>query len=198
LCLVEWCNNVPNNSGKGYCRKHYDQIRKYGNILETKTIQTPNDVIMYEAYAEIVLRNVKQEEVARCIVDIGDIDKLTKYKWSLKDNGYVRTAIKSKTMYIHRLLLDLKEGEEVDHINLNKLDNRKQNLRICSHAQNCWNRKNKKSGIVIKEGLKKKYSTRITVNGKTKHLGYFYSEHEALAVREKAERKYFGEYRCKI
>lgn len=38
MCKVEWCSGKPNVSGRGYCRKHYDQIRKYGKILDVRSI----------------------------------------------------------------------------------------------------------------------------------------------------------------
>lgn len=197
-CKCEWCNNKPNRSGKGYCRTHYDQIRKYGYVLNKRTIANPNEIIKYETYAEVIIRNLKQEEVARCVIDLDDIDVVSKYKWSLHNNGYVRGVHNKKTIYIHRIIMNANSEEEIDHINLDKLDNRKNNLRNCSHSQNCWNRKSTNKGIRVREDLNKKYVSRITLNGVTKHLGYFHSREEALAARIEAEKKYHGEYRCTV
>lgn len=199
MCKVAWCDNKPNKSGKGYCRTHYDQMRKYGRILDKRTRANRNDIIVHETFAEVLLRNKDGVEVARAIIDLGGINIVKQYKWSLKDNGYVRTVINRKTIYLHRLLMKAKDGDEIDHINLNKLDNRRQNLRFCTHAQNCWNRTSEKRGVQkLKRNLNKKYRANITVDGETIWLGYYLTEKEALEARVKAERKYQKEFRCKV
>ena len=137
--------------------------------------------------------------MARAIIDREDVKRVRQHKWSIKDNGYVRCVIKGKTVYLHRFLMGAKDGQEVDHINLNKLDNRKQNLRFCKHVQNCWNRVSENRGIgrVSGRNLRKKYYAKITVNGVTKHLGYFQSKEEALQARLRAEEMYHKEFQCR-
>jgi len=200
MCKVEWCTNKPNPSGKGYCRRHYDQIRKYGRILPKRTKSNPNDVILLDDHAEIVLRDAKGRETARALIDLEDVERVRKHKWSLNDKGYVRCRVRGKTVYLHRFLLGAEPGQEVDHINLNKLDNRKRNLRFCEHVQNCWNRASTNRGVRMVRGrnLTKKFHAKITVNGVTKHLGYYLTPEEALEARLKAEEEFFGEFRCRV
>lgn len=199
MCKVEWCSNKPHPSGRGYCRTHYDQIRKHGRILDKRTKLNPNEVIIKDNYAELILRNARGEEVARTFIDIEDIEKVRKYKWSLHNKGYVRSFYKNKTIYLHRIIMDAKEDQEIDHINLNKLDNRKCNLRFCKHVQNCWNRRSQKQGVQqTKRNLTKSYCAKIGINGTYKFLGYFYTKEEALRARKMAEEIYYKDFQCKV
>lgn len=75
-----------------------------------------------------------------------DDDKLGVYKsrvWHISDTGYVVWRGiedgKKRTIRLHRLIAEAKDGEIVDHINRNKLDNRRSNLRICSQRENSLN-----------------------------------------------------------
>lgn len=78
------------------------------------------------------------------LVDIEDVPRITKVKWHLSDTGYVinRNSIGSTktTIRAHRLIMDTPAGMDTDHINHNKLDNRKSNLRICTRSENLMNR----------------------------------------------------------
>lgn len=192
LCKADWCDNKPNRSGKGYCRTHYDQIRKYGKILNKRTARNKNDIILRNDYAEMILRNKEGKEVARALIDIEDIDIVKQYKWSTQDQGYVRNFKHRQTKYLHRIVMNAKGDEEIDHINLNKLDNRKANLRKCKHYQNCFNRKSKYRGIrkITDRMLNKPYYATITAQGEHISLGYFYTKEEALQARIEAEKKY--------
>lgn len=78
------------------------------------------------------------------LIDDDDYDKITSFGvWYESDTGYAlkRGYIqgKSSTIRMHRVIMDAPKGVEVDHINGNKLDNRKNNLRVVSHAINSWN-----------------------------------------------------------
>ena len=81
---------------------------------------------------------------------------------------------------------------EVDHINHNKLDNRKSNLRICTHQQNCMNVSDNVKGIHYDKS-RNKWMAHI----KGKNLGRFNTKEEAIEARKQAEMDYFGEYRNK-
>jgi hypothetical protein len=87
----------------------------------------------------------------------------------------------------------------VDHINKNGLDNRKENLRICTNYQNLWNSKLYKSNTSGYKGVYwckhyNKWHTRIKVCGKQKHIGYFKDIIEAKEAYIKAAKQYFGEF----
>lgn len=100
---------------------------------------------------------------------------------------------------IHRRILDVPKGFEIDHINLDPLDNRKSNLRICTHQQNQCNQppqKNNTSGVsgVSFYPPRSKYRARIKYFQQELHLGYFKSFIEAVQARNEGMRCLFGEY----
>lgn len=201
-CVV--CGRECDRLKRGMCQKHYVQFRKYGKVLDNnpRTIYDPNEIIEYDDYAEIVLYNNNCKEVGRALIDLDDVDIVKQYKWRIKDNGYVLTDIKgsNKKILLHRFIMDCPKDMVVDHINHNRLDNRKENLRICTQQQNTLNRnKTSKntSGIVGVWWYKQtnKWAAQIQVNSARIHLGYFNTKEEAADARKQAELEYFGEYR---
>lgn len=138
------------------------------------------------------------------IVDDEDFEEINSHKWyaDYDKKGktfYARGLLKcGKIVKIHRIIMNAKKGEEIDHINHNTLDNRKSNLRICTHSQNMMNQKkrNNKSGVkgVYWEAKDKRWRANIKINQKKKHLGMFKNIEDAASARKQAENKYFGEF----
>lgn len=133
------------------------------------------------------------------IVDDEDYERLNKYKWYAQwnrtTNSYTarrrrRKGEKGTSVHIlmHRQILYVLKGDEIDHYNHNTLDNRKLNLRIVTHQQNQWNRKNSKGYSWSK--FAKKYIARICLNNKLIHLGYFHTAETAHTAYLKAKEKY--------
>jgi hypothetical protein len=119
----------------------------------------------------------------------------------LSSNGYLRVSANNwdGDRYVHRDVLKAKKGESVDHINGNKLDNRKENLRICTHQQNMCNTKisiKNKSGVkgVHWSEERQKWSAQIAYKNKTLALGRFEMYEDAVKARKEAEKKYHGEF----
>lgn len=130
------------------------------------------------------------------LIDSEDWDKIKDYYWSLK-HGYF--CNKQLNTGLHRFLMSPNKDEEVDHINRNKIDNRKSNLRIVSRSQNCKNRSRQhdnKSGytVVCFDDTTNKWRARITVDNKVIYLGYYKKLEDAVKIRREAEIKYFGEF----
>ena len=129
------------------------------------------------------------------IVDDQDYDCLCQWKWYAlrvgKKNGHkryyaARTDYRSRRcILMHREILKAPDGMLIDHKDPEgSLDNRRENLRLCDHAQNAANsRKRKPSGISRYKGIERKengsWSARIMVRGKRYNLGTFASEREA-------------------
>ena len=135
----------------------------------------------------------KSKQVAVTFVDDKDYDLLSRYHWTLQSHGYVRTYIEGKAVYMHRMIVG---GEkEIDHINRNKRDNRRLNLRFCTRSQNNAN-KRKESGFVgIRwEQDRRKWLARIGYNGRTINLGRYEDEREAALAYDKAAKEYFGDF----
>jgi hypothetical protein len=88
-------------------------------------------------------------------------------------------------MLIHRLIMNPSGKQMVDHIDGNRLDNRKKNLRICYSHENSWNRAtytfektSKYKGVCLNQ-TRKKWVAGITCKGVHYHLGYFDNEEDA-------------------
>lgn len=199
-CAV--CGRECKQLKKGMCRKHYEQFKKYGKVLDNnpRTYRDPNEIIEYEDHAEVILYNKQCEEISRAIIDLEDVDKVKQYKWSMHNIGYV--CSRSNNLLLHRLITNCDDNMVIDHINHNKLDNRKFNLRVCTQQQNMMNqsiRNTNKSGCsgVYFDKICKKWIAQITIYRKTKHLGRFNTKEEAIKKRKQAEIDLFGEYRNK-
>lgn len=81
------------------------------------------------------------------LIDREDFELVKNRTWFKNHKGYV---FGSKNQFIHQLIINCPKGMQIDHINNNKLDNRKRNLRICTAQQNICNRpknRNNKSGF---------------------------------------------------
>jgi hypothetical protein len=138
------------------------------------------------------------------IVDNDDYEYLNQWKWYLLKSHTNYYAIRSsrpdnKLIQLHRIVIKAKQGEIVDHINGDKLDNRKVNLRICTHAQNNQNRKisklNKSGYNGVSWSIKnKRWVAQIACEKKKIHLGYYKDLIEAAKVFNQAAKKYHGEF----
>lgn len=139
-----------------------------------------------------------------CLIDLDDVQSIMTYNWRYS-KGYFATDFKKDnkrtTLSLHRYLmknnLNNYNKNVIDHINRNKLDNRKCNLRICTQADNVKNRtisnKNKYDVIGITY-INNKYYAFLSVDGKYINLGYFDKKEDAITERLKAEVVYFKEY----
>ena len=186
-CKIKNCQN-PIKS-RELCNKHYLQITRHNKILE-RTRFDENEIIEKGEYAEILLYDKNNKEKARGKIDISNIDKIINSKWCMNTSGYI-TRNNGKEKYIHRVIINETNGKIIDHINHDKLDNRRKNLRLCSHSQNSRNRESK--GITW-DKENNKWMAQIVVNYKNIKLGRYLTKEEALTVRHKAEKKYFKEF----
>lgn len=142
--------------------------------------------------------------VAYAKVDDADYEKVSPFKWSINGKaGYaVRGLVengKARTQLMHRLIMDAPEGSRIDHVNGDKLDNRRRNLRFATRSQNAMNKgkpKNNTSGFKGVSWYKKakKWCARIKVNGKTIHLGLFAEIKIAARAYDAAARELHGEF----
>ncbi len=135
------------------------------------------------------------------IVDADAYEFLSKWKWryvsgyaSRRKYGEVCTEVK-----MHRIIMDSPEGLEVDHIDGDPLNNARENLRICTHLQNSWNRKIPKSNTSGFKGVSYrkdsgKWRARIGIKMKRIILGEFATLEAAVEAYKVASVQYHGEF----
>ena len=134
--------------------------------------------------------------------DLEDYSKIKDYCWYKDKAGYIVTNVyqnkSKKNLRMHNVVLN-EFIKEVDHINRKKNDNRKSNLRSCTHQENTINvarKRNNTSGVVGVNYRKDrgKWRAEIQVNNKYIYLGMFSNFKDAVNARKEAERKYFKDY----
>jgi hypothetical protein len=80
------------------------------------------------------------KEVGHTWIDIEDASAVGAHRWRRNSNGYASTKIEGKPVLLHRLLLNPSEAMEIDHIDGDRLNNRRSNLRVVTHKQNMQNK----------------------------------------------------------
>jgi len=161
-----------------------------------------NEYILHEEYAEIICLNSKNKENGRLLIDLDDIEKCKEYKWCMSQDRGVSRSKDRKLILIYRLIMgydEIKCGIIIDHINRNKLDNRKSNLRFVTNQQNSFNSSkndNNKSGIigVRFDKHRNKWSAELMRDNNWKLKKRYKTKEEAIIARLQAEVKYFGEF----
>ena len=134
--------------------------------------------------------------IVKSKIDIEDIDKIKKIRWFLqKGREYVVGKIKgNKAVRLHRFIMTYNKNNnsEIDHINRDKLDNRKENLRFVTRRQNMLNTGipiNNTSGTkgIYLDKRTNKWDARITIHKKPLFLGSFKDKENAIKTRQNAE-----------
>lgn len=138
------------------------------------------------------------------LVDGEDYERLSRYKWyaaKSRNTYYARRSenTKGRTIDMHQEILIIPKGMQTDHRNHYGLDNRKQNLRICTNAQNQHNKLPQSGGSSQYKGVNwekvvQKWHSCIWNKNKNINLGYFNSEMKAAKAYDKKARELFGEF----
>lgn len=129
------------------------------------------------------------------LVDDEDFEYLSQWKWSVAA-GYARRKKNNKCILLHRFIMNAPDNMQVDHVNMNILDNRKSNLRICTKSQNTANRNKPATNTSGYKGVYKinenTWTASIKVNNITKHLGRFDNAIDAARAYDKEAKKIYG------
>ena len=189
-----------NNESIVVCGKHYAQFLKHKHFLDNnqRTCFNQNEIEVTEEGVWIYTFNRQQEPSGKFLIDKEDLEKVLIKKWRYwKGNYYTGNY---KPISIWRYLINPKENQVVDHINGNRADNRKTNLRLCTQHENSFNRtlsKQNKSGVagVWFDKERNKWASEIKFNSKKCFLGRYKSLEDAVFVRYYAETKIFKDFR---
>lgn len=136
------------------------------------------------------------------LVDPEDYHEVSQYRWYSAEVSpgmiYAMATVEGKSVYMHRLIMQPPKGMIVDHINGDRMDNRRSNLRICTWTQNNANtkrpRKNKSGYVGVRRTPSNKWEAAVQVDKKTKHLGTFDTAEDAARARDKAALEAYGKY----
>ena len=185
-CIVCDRDAVSMVCGMPLCSKHRSQWYRH-HKFDDHTIYAPNEYIMHEDYAEIVLCNSRGVDVGHALIDLDDVEQCKQYKWHMRARNYVTATIPNGTkcsttkIHLHRLIAGCdKSNIVIDHINRNPLDNRKANLRIVSQQTNTTN--NGAVGVIqVPSG---RYQASVTRHYQRIYLGTYDTLTEAIAARQ--------------
>lgn len=152
-----------------------------------------DDLTLPDGSVRIPLRARDGSVRAYAIVDAADAEFANQWRWCLND-GYA--VCRTHSARLHRVLLGLTHGDglEGDHINRDRLDNRRANLRVLTKAGNCQNKSSYTGAASPFRGVhwhktSGKWLANVRANGKVHHLGLFATQEEAAEVAREGRRR---------
>ena len=132
---------------------------------------------------QIPLRNRAGEVVAWTLVDEEDYGWLSQYKWRCW-NGYARNDALGR---MHRAIIEAPPNRQTDHINRDRLDNRKGNLRLATNRKNQQNRKDQSAhGVGVCRAQSGRFQAMMWLGGRNRYLGTFDTAELAAAAYQRA------------
>ncbi len=178
-------------------------IREPEAILGESQVCIPTPVSLFGVNP---MKRIPLTQGKFALVDDEDFKELSKYKWHVTRNRqilYAGMSVRNKTaqrhIRMHRFIMNAPEGQEIDHKDGDGLNNRKSNLRFCTHSQNAYNQKKRRGTSSQYKGVyfnkdHGKWHARISIEGKRKSLGYFDLEIEAGIAYADAAEDVYGEF----
>jgi hypothetical protein len=145
---------------------------------------------------KIEIRRYKDKASLFTLVDDEDFEWLNRFKWQISSHGYVKTETgRGRMLYMHRLINKTQEEFVTDHINRNKLDNRRENLRTVNKSENGINRLKQINNTSGYKGISwdrkaSRWEAFIHLHRKKHFLGYFKDIKDAIMARRQGELKY--------
>ena len=102
-------------------------------------MRKPNEYVIKENYVEGIYYDKNHKPKGAFLISLEDFEEVSKYRWTSR-HGYMVTYRGKKATLLHRFLIDCPNGFVIDHINRNKADNRRENLRVVTESINAQNR----------------------------------------------------------
>jgi hypothetical protein len=167
-----------------------------------RPVDEPHKVVTEDGTAKVFTTDRRGVPNGFFTVDADDLQYVSTYKWTRHPLGYItrlknaNTKSGKSSVRLHRIIMEAKVGQVVDHIDGNPSNNCRSNLRICSQKQNIWNSRSTSRGVRCKkdQNRAKPYEARIRHNHKTINLGHFATAEAARNAYEKAASRLRGDY----
>jgi hypothetical protein len=158
------------------------------------------------------MKEIELTKGYKALVDDNDYDWLSQWKWHCCDKsetspryaarceylGMVDGKPKNKHVSMHRVITGAKRGLEVDHINGNGIDNRRDNLRVCTRKQNSRNVSGRSHSSKYKgvswDKRRQWWRANIRANHKFFYIGVYQTEEDAAKAYDQKAKEFFGEY----
>lgn len=171
------------------------EVELFGVVFDRRPVDVRED------HALIPLHGQKGVFYGYAMVDLCDLDDVKDIAWTLDPRGYVAgrpPGAKSSTTLHRWIFFGLAKGGGVDHIDGNRIDNRRVNLRLATQAQNSRNTRlatNNTSGFKgVSRTAEGRWRARITINRIEVRLGHFDTQEQAAAAYDAASATYHGEF----
>jgi hypothetical protein len=149
------------------------------------------------------MKEIKLTQDKVTIVDDSDYEWLSRHKWLCDNIGYAARDTygegKRKRVFMHRVIMETPDDMETDHINRNKLDNRRVNLRTCTRSQNVANTGIRRDNTSGRKGVswdksENKWRATININNKYIQIGRYKNIDDASEAYNKKAIELFGEF----
>jgi hypothetical protein len=140
-------------------------------------------------------------------IDASDLHKVAGFNWFAVVQSYTVYAVRrvsgvkgrGSKISMHRQIIGATNDVQVDHVDLNGLNNRRENLRIATPQQNCFNRRKTRANTSGFKGVcwnrkSRKWQAGIRINRRSVHLGLFETIDAAYNAYCQAANQYHGEY----
>lgn len=182
-----FCENSP-DGGRG------ENTSGLGSSISSKHHYTPNH---YEYLDDCVALILNLGQI--CLIDCDDLSLALTQRWMYANTkcGGGCVSVKKPNIDISRFLMNPPANMIVDHINGNRLDDRRANLRVCTQAENARNRRRGSNNTTGAIGVTKeqgKWLVTIRENGRHRIVGRFEYFIEAVIARDRAAIECYGEF----
>lgn len=190
-CICKQCGRsyiYNGHNSKDYCDKHRHQLNKFGKFLDSnpRTKYDSNEFRLKDGFVEFdTYKPITEEIISTFKISYEDYKEVSRHKWTTNNTGYAVSRINGKLVLLHRFILKPKKGQQVDHVNLDKTDNRRENLRVCNNGLNQQNRKgyNKYNIRGVEKTRSNKWSAYFRNDNKQYHSQGYESIEEAVFAR---------------
>jgi hypothetical protein len=194
-CQVDGCTGKY--CAHGWCETHYAQMRVHGKILD-RTKNSPNEFSIDGNICTIQIYDNKSRPKCQVVIDVEDYDMIKQFKWY--SDTKTKMITNNQIGFLSRFIMGVSDPQLlVDHINHDRLDNRKENLRVCIHAENIRNQLTRSTNTSGYKGVTwhkkyKRWQAQIGYNGKVITIGRFKNKKDAALAYNKKALELFGEF----